>query len=207
MAIRLSSIKSEITTISSSSYALNLSVNTLSSNLATVSSSVHAITASPSLSVSGNLIVGGNLSVVGYLQTPAPYHCTLTLSTTSTSSGSDLVVEWTPVSDPNGWYGSGTKRVTPTVDGWYHVYYQAKFDPTTTGAGNQWNIQIVKNGNNTVAIAQNETIDHIGRTLATQALVYFNGSTDYITAQVYSSTATGLATAPGWSRLELFRLN
>lgn len=192
MSIRLSSVH----------YQLSSNLYTVS----TLSSRVNEITSGSSLSLSGNLIVGGNLSVTGSLQTPAPYRCTLTLSTTSTLSGSDLVVDWTPVSDPNSWYGSGSKRVTPNVAGWYNVYYQIKFNNATAGVGFQWNIQILRNGV-TVAIAQSPMVNDVGTTLVTQTLVYMNGSTDYLTTQVYASNTTVLATATGWSRLELFRLN
>jgi hypothetical protein len=115
-------------------------------------------------------------------------------------------VDWTPVTDPNSWYGSDTKRVTPTVAGWYNVYYQAKFNNAIAGTGFQWNIQIIRNGV-TVAITQAPMVNDVGKTLVTQALLYMNGSTDYLTTQVYASNTTVLATATGWSRLELFRLN
>lgn len=206
MAIRLSAVKYEVSTISSNVntqssnvYALNLSVNSLSSTLASISSNVYAITNSSTLSLSGDLYVGGNIRSSG------AYHCTLALSTTSTLNGSDLTVEFNTTSDPNGWYSSGTKRVTPTVAGWYNVYYQVKFNQGTVAAGQQWNIQLLRN-NVTVAITQTPVLGDVGQTLVTQVLQYFNGSTDYLTAQVYASSTTTLVTTTGWSRLELFRI-
>lgn len=188
MAIRLSSVKYEVLTISSyvntnssNVYTLNLSMNTLSSNVATLSSNVYAIT------------------------TTQNNYCNLALSTASTLSGSDLTVDFNRSSDPNSWYASATKRVTPTVAGWYNVYYQVKFNQATAGTGYQWNIQVLRN-NVTAAVAQSPMVNDVGQTLTTQAVLYFNGSSDYITAQVYASNTTTLATDPGWSRLELFRL-
>ena len=64
----------------------------------------------------------------------------------------------------------------------------------TAGTGKQWNIQILKNGA-TIAIAQSEIVADVGRTLVTQALVYLNGTTDYLHAQVYASNTNSLATS------------
>ncbi len=219
MSIRLSSVNFQVSTISSNVntnssnvYTLNLSLNTISTNvynasisLNTLSSSVYSITTSSTLSLSGNLVVGGTLSVLGNIQSPGTYRCNLTLSTNSTLSGSDLVVEYNRSSDPNSWYANATKRVTPTVAGWYNIFYQVKFNAATSGTGFQWNIQVLRN-NVTVAIAQAQMVNDVGRTLATQALLYFNGSTDYLTTQVYASSTTTLNTDPGWSRLELFMI-
>jgi hypothetical protein len=199
MAVRLSSVKYEVTTISSNVYTNTLSLNTISSGL-------YSLTTSPSLSLTGDLIVGGNLSVIGTFQSPGTYHCNLTMATTSTLSGSDLTAEFSRSSDPNSWYStSGNKRVTPTVSGWYSVFYQVKFNAATVVTGAQWNIQLLRN-NVTVAIAQSPIVGDVGRTLVTQATLYFNGTTDYLTAQIYASNTTTIATDPGWSRLELFRI-
>jgi hypothetical protein len=115
------------------------------------------------------------------------------------------MVEFNRSSDPNNWYTNATKRVTPTVAGWYNVFYQVKFNNATAGTGFQWNIQVLRN-NATVAVAQAPMVNDVGHTLVTQAVLYFNGSTDYMTAQVYASNTTTLATDPGWSRLEVFRI-
>ncbi len=185
-------------------------MSTIRNDVTSISSNMYSIVTGAqqiqSLSMSGNLVVGGNISVLGNFSTPASYHTTLTLSTTSTADGVDSIPAWNTVSDPNNWYATDTKRVTPTVAGWYNVYYQIKFNQGTAGTGKQWNIQILKNGV-TIAITQSEAIADVGRTLVTQALIYLNGTTDYLHAQVYASNTTSLATSTGWSRLEMYKIN
>jgi hypothetical protein len=90
-----------------------------------------------SLDDSGNLNVQGSLFGV-------PNYVTAGLSTNQTMTNSDTVVEFTAISDVNGWWsGSPNYRFQPTRSGVYVISFSILWG--AGGGSGQMNSQISKN--------------------------------------------------------------
>jgi hypothetical protein len=136
-----------------------------------------------SLDDSGNLNVQGSLFGV-------PNYVTAGLSTNQTMTNSDTVVEFTAISDVNGWWkttGSPAYRFQPTRSGVYVISFSVLWG--VGGGTGQMNSQISKNGNQ-VLLTQSVVNTVQPLTHSNTAIVTLNGSTEYIQITCYTDTTT-----------------
>jgi hypothetical protein len=160
------------------------------------------------LDVNGTARVQTNLNVGGVINTAATYtNCGLNAPVNVTTNGT-VIIGFTAKLDPNGWWNPGTKKWTPTIPGYYYVALQVRWDIGTLG--NQINIQILQN-TNTVAIAQDLLPTNTGLTQTTNAILYMNGSTDYLEFSGFTSSTSGEfifgEPAGNWTFFNAFRIN
>lgn len=173
--------------------ATNITTSTLSAQSLTATD----IVATSSLRVQGNITSSSNLVVVAALT-----------ANQTIGAAADVTLNLDPKIDPNNWFNRSTRRALPTVAGYYFTTLQVSWAAGTEGPSNQNNIQIRKTGS-TVAIAQMTTKNFTSTTMNTCALVYMNGTTDYLDYTVYSSPGQNV-TGPSdgnWTKIELFKIN
>jgi len=165
-----------------------------------------------SLSASkANYTYVNNLSVQGNIESNTNYVVTLSLTANQTANNAaDTTVALDPINDPNNWFNRSTRRLTPTVPGYYHVDYQVAWVGGTAGSGNQNNIQIRRNATS-VALAQQPISDsNVNTTQNTADIAFLNGTTDYLEFTAYSSNAAQsiIGTSDGaWTKVEIFKIN
>lgn len=164
------------------------------------------------LYVNGSTKINGNLNAKG-----ASFVVAGLYSDQSLSYNADHVIGLSAVSDLNSWWDATNYRFKPTVAGYYYVSAMVNWKQgTTTTAGSQLNIQIRKGGGTgsgygTVAICQNEINTTMTFTQRATAIVYLNGTSDYIDLTGYtnnstSQTITG-STDYAWTKLEAYKIN
>jgi len=161
--------------------------------------------------IKGTTTLSGNVRVIGNINSNTSYNASVALTGNQSITGTvDNNVSFAIKNDPNSWWTSGTRRLTPNVSGYYNVDYQAAWAQGTTGVGNQNNIQILKNLN-TVSISQqpinNSTINTF---LKTFAIVNMNGSSDYLTFSAYSSNnpQSLIGDSLGvYTKVDIFKIN
>ena len=158
----------------------------------------------------GNLIVSGNATITGNLNSAGNYYVKVArLSNQTVLNGIDTGIQFSSVTDPNGWYNASTYRITPTVSGNYVTNLMVSWQKGTIN-NNQTNIQIRKN-NNTIAINKSVIVTGDDFTSFATAITSLNGSSDYVDATAYTANPTSQVingTADGaWTKLELFKLN
>ena len=156
------------------------------------------------LNVSGVATITGNLNAAGN------YYVKLARTTNQTiTNGTDTLIGFSAVSDPNSWYSGITNRTTPTVAGTYHVDVMVNWQAGTV-VNNQTNIQIRKNGN-TFALSQVGIQTNFAYTQPACGIVTMNGTTDYIDFTVFTGNTTNQVvngTADGaWTKMEIFKIN
>lgn len=161
------------------------------------------------LHVLDNVLVSGVTTISGNLNAPGNYYAKLVRTTDQTAlNGTDTLIGFSVIADPNNWYSGITTRTTPTVAGTYHVDLMVNWLEGTI-TNNQTNIQIRKNGN-TFAISL-VGIHTFSYTMNACGIVTMNGTTDYIDATVYTSNPTSQVvrgTADGsWTKMEIFKIN
>lgn len=190
---------------------LNISGNLSASGALSASS----ITLAGNLSSSGNVrassvTVLGSLSASGNITSNSRYVVSAALSADVTINTGDTQLLLPLIKlDPSSWTSvvSSITRVTPTVPGYYNINYQIAWRP---GVSNQQqNIQILRNGN-TVSLAQKpiDTTAGVNTTQVTTAVVFMNGTTDYVTVQAFTSDATQTIVGDSnWSKVEMFKIN
>jgi len=166
-------------------------------------------TATTALIVTGNAKISGATTITGNLNAAGNYYVKLARLTNQTvTSGSDSLIGFSAVSDPNSWYSGITTRTTPTVAGTYHVDVMLNWNAGTIST-DQSNIQIRKNGV-TFALSQ-VGIRTFGYTQNACGIVTLNGTTDYIDFTVYTANPTSqvvTGTADGaWTKMEIFKIN
>lgn len=103
------------------------------------------------------------------------YGYSFTAQSLSGSAVSTIDID-TVVSDTQGWLNTGTHQITPNVAGWYQVNGQIEIASSEAMV-----IFISKNG---TQYAYGTDVSGTGFSVA--ALVYCNGTTDYITLQCYN---------------------
>jgi hypothetical protein len=143
------------------------------------------------LQVSGNTLINGGLTattITAINPTKNQYICDIGLAADQTiTTTTDTLIDFIDVVDNYDWYDTLNKRFRPTIEGYYHIDFNAWFDSATVSTG-QYNIQLRKNGN-TVAIIQQPTINNgTGQSLTCSKLVYLNGTSDYLDFTAYQST-------------------
>ncbi len=104
------------------------------------------------------------------------------------TANSDFVIPFIDDFDPNNWWNASTKKLTPTIAGYYIVSISVWWNAGSV-TNNQWNTQIRKNGN-TFALYQDQIVTGSGASQGGSKLVYLNGSTDYVDFTVYTGNSS-----------------
>ena len=102
-------------------------------------------------------------------------------------TGSDQLVDFTSVTDPQGWFVNDGSSFQPTIAGYYNISYSVLWSPADSGGSGQINTQIHLNGGNQVYINQSMINDNDPQTHSGNIIVYLNGAGDYIRVTAYSS--------------------
>jgi hypothetical protein len=92
--------------------------------------------------------------------------------------------------DTNACYDTSLSRFTPTVAGYYEVAVSLSMSTSVT----LLNAMIFKNGN-ALKGASNVSSSAIGLTTQANAMVYLNGSTDYVEAYIYATGTSPILSA------------
>ena len=151
----------------------------------------------------------GRTYMGGGLDAPGIYRCSIGLANDQTiAAGGDTTPNFTAISDPNSWWNASTKRLTPTVSGWYYVSYQVNWDPASITNG-QCNIQMRKNAS-TFSIGQMQLLSGNAYSMSCSGMVNVNGSSDYLDFTVYTANTTsqvlnGEATQQ-FTRVDMFKI-
>lgn len=218
------SIMGTLTSISSfSTYGFS---DTLSSNNATIRDlNVTNLTATSAtlnvvnitqyelsgFNITGPVNIFGSLSAAGSITSNSSYTATAYVSANQTVNGSlDLSLPLTVKNDPNNWVSNASTpmsgRITPTVPGYYSVQYQVAWLSGAVGAQN--NIQIQKN-RSTAAIVQMPVASYSNTSQVATAIVYMNGSTDYLNFTAYGAANQQVygETGGNWTKVDVFKIN
>ena len=132
----------------------------------------------------------GLQGATGGLLTPVNYISQGRLANDFTvTANADQLIPFVVDFDPQGWWNATSKRLTPTVAGYYLVDFQVWWGVGASGSTGQNNIQARKNGN-TFFIDQVTINSNNGYTLSGTKAVYMNGSTDYLDFTAYTSNTT-----------------
>ena len=147
---------------------------------------VDTITSSGNLTVTGNVAVSGNLSVqkmsIGSTNIQPVYCVQANMSTaaSTTTAGWQKVPIDNLVSDVPGWWNNTTKRITPTVPGFYLVLGRARV--TAVGIAS---LAVGLNGTQVIAIGADTGSTVLA--LGGSTTLYLNGSTDYVELFTYAT--------------------
>jgi hypothetical protein len=106
----------------------------------------------------------------------------------SFATGSDAVIAFVDYADPNNWL-SGSKFI-PNITGYYNMSFGAWLNNAGVSS-NQVNIQMRKNGGQTMVILQQPLNNGTGISLSGNRVVYMNGTTDYIEWTVFQGAGAG----------------
>jgi hypothetical protein len=145
----------------------------------------------------------------GALDAPGTYRCSIGLATDQTIAASgDTTPNFTSISDPNSWWNATTKRLTPTIAGWYYVNYQVNWDAASI-TNNQCNIQMRKNAA-TFSIAMMQLLSGNPYSMSCSGMINVNGSSDYLDFTVYTSNTTSQVlngeAAQQYTRVDMFKI-
>lgn len=127
------------------------------------------------------------------------------------NAGSDAVIQFSRVTDPNNWYNTGTYRITPTISGNYCANVMVSWKQGSVARNNQTNIQIRK-GTTTIALTQAPVESGLNFSVYATAITTLNGTTgDYIDVTAYTDNTTSqnlVGEVNGsWTKMEMFKLN
>ena len=154
--------------------------------------------------------VSGATTITGNLNAPGNYYVRLGRSSNQTiPNGTDTLIGFSTIVDPNNWYSGITTRTTPTVAGNYQIQAMLNWQAGTTTNANQSNIQLRKNGNTfAISIVGIQTFQY---SQFICGIASMNGTTDYIDFTAYTSNATS-QTVTGdagnaYTKMEIFKLN
>jgi hypothetical protein len=70
------------------------------------------------------------------------------------TSGSDITIQLTDQYDPQNWFNTSNYRFTPNIAGYYLIAFGVWYGVGTSATSDQINVQINKNGNTSMSIAQ-----------------------------------------------------
>ena len=162
------------------------------------------------LDVRGNANITGVATITGNLNAPGNYYVRLGRTSNQTIPvGTDTLIGFSTIVDPNNWYSGITTRTTPTVAGNYQIQAMLNWQAGTTTNANQSNIQLRKNGNTfAISIVGIQTFQY---SQFICGIASMNGTTDYIEFTAYTSNATS-QTVTGdagnsYTKMEIFKLN
>ena len=107
--------------------------------------------------------------------------------------------------DTNNNFDTSTSRFTPTVAGYYQVNLNIFHDYTGSYAAGSIKANIYKNGSNYIfAQLSNATSGYAYGCYSLTALIYMNGSTDYLEAYGTNPNPTGSAVFDGGATVTNF---
>jgi hypothetical protein len=154
-------------------------------------------------------VESGRTYMGGALDAPGSYRCSIGLATDQTiAANGDTTPNFTSISDPNSWWNATTKRLTPTISGWYFVNYQVNWEAASI-TNNQCNIQMRKNAG-TFSIGQMQLLSGNAYSMSCSGMVNLNGSTDYLDFTVYTSNTTSQVlngeAAQQFTRVDMFKI-
>ena len=137
--------------------------------------------------------------------TPSQYITKYDLGTNqSLTNNTDNTVHFdTSVYDPQSWFNTGTYQFKPTIAGYYKITFGAWFTTGSNGTGQQFNVQIRKNGSG-LTIVQQPELGNVGQGLIATDTIYLNGGSDYLTFTAYASTGTISLTSGNGTYFEAF---
>jgi len=127
----------------------------------------------------------------GNVQVPSSNIVTAKLITNQTVTASDVIINFTSINDPQGWFNNSTHKFQPTIEGYYNVSYSVLWGTGTVTGGEQMNTQIQLNGSTQLFINQSIVNTSVNFTQSGSVVVYLNGTTDYIAITGYSSSTSG----------------
>jgi hypothetical protein len=154
-------------------------------------------------------VESGRTYMGGALDAPGSYRCSIGLATDQTiAAGGDTTPNFTSISDPNSWWNATTKRLTPTISGWYYVNYQVNWDAASI-TNNQCNIQMRKNGT-TFSLGMMQLLSGNPYSMSCSGMINVNGSSDYLDFTVYTSNTTSQVlngeAAQQYTRVDMFKI-
>ena len=95
----------------------------------------------------------------------------------------------TALFDTNGCFDTSNHRFTPTLAGYYHLHFVARVD--LPSADHLYQARIRNSSNEIIAICQNfNKSGNDNSSVQTSCLYYFNGSSDYVTAEFYQNSGS-----------------
>lgn len=156
------------------------------------------------------LQVNGSAKFTGNLDATGQYYASAGLSTTTYawSSKGDIALPLTDISDPNNWWsGNPDYKFLPNVAGYYFVQAQVNWATSSTNVAIRTKLQ--KNST-VVAVAEDISNPNTTFTQRVTAIVYLNGSTDYVQLLVYSGSdqlTHNVTGTPEWTKIEAFKIN
>jgi hypothetical protein len=106
----------------------------------------------------------------------------------SFATGSDAIIAFVDYIDPNSWLTSN--QFKPTIAGYYNMSFGAWLNNAGVSS-NQVNIQMRKNGGQTMVILQQPLNNGTGISLSGNRVVYMNGTTDYLEWTVFQGAGAG----------------
>jgi len=126
---------------------------------------------------SGNIAIGSGVTLLSNVPAFRAYTDTIQTTSDGVATKAELDLE---TYDTDNCYDTSTYRFTPNVAGYYQINLTVRFKGTSTQG---YISAIFKNGLETYRIEhdQNTTVGPL-RGAAGSALVYFNGTTDYVEA-------------------------
>jgi len=130
----------------------------------------------------------------GSIQVPSSNIVSAKLANNQSITNSDVAINYTSISDPQGWFDNSTHKFTPTIAGYYNISYSVLWGTGTITSGQQINTQIHLNGSTQLSISQSIINTSVNFTQSGSVVVYLNGTTDYITITGYSSSTSGSQT-------------
>ena len=107
------------------------------------------------------------------------------------TAGSDTVINFTSVNDPQGWFNNSTHKFQPTIEGYYNISYSVLWGTGTVTGEEQMNTQIELNGTTQLYINQSVVNTDVPFTQSGTVIVYLNGTTDYVDVTGYTSSTSG----------------
>ena len=140
---------------------------------------------------STGISVTGSVSVT----TEPAFRAGLINSTTAVASGSGYTVPFDTDSgdglfDTNSCFDTSTHRFTPNLAGYYLIHLQVRF--TLAASGHIFQARIRNDSDSIIAIANKSSTGAFNDTATVSCLQYFNGSSNYVFAEVYQNSGNSV---------------
>jgi hypothetical protein len=158
------------------------------------------------LQVNGSAKMTGNLNAKGEGYAAAGQATTMY----AWSDKGDFALPMTDISgqDPNNWWqGDPNYRFLPTIPGYYFI--QAQVNWATSATNVAMRIKLQKNST-VLAVTEDVSNTSVSTTQKVTAIVYLNGSTDFVKLLVYSgsnSLTHNITGNQAYTKFEAFKIN
>ena len=162
------------------------------------------------------LTVIGSAKITENLNAKGNYYMVAGLSANTSITNTNITIPMTDKDDPNNWWDGTNYRFQPTVSGNYFVSAMVHFSMNLTSSGTiQCNMQILKNGDNQsinqVQLGQGTVNVNLTRSQTATAIIYMNGTTDYVTLTGYTNNSSSVIITGDasriWTKMEAYKLN